>query len=590
MTTEAFTVGPVLSFRGSREGRWGVSALIGLARDEPAPEWQVDGQVCPPPLQLLDAVGTRYWRYDLSTSLRENERKVTFGRTHGAATWQFTVPARGQAPRMAYVSCNGFSSVAAMRKLAKPHSAMWSDLVGNHDRSLRNAEFRLDKEQLWHESRTQDRGLQRFHLLMMGGDQLYFDSIWEDIPELKEWVGLSRARQLDFVVSPDLDQTIADYFFSLYATRWLPARRRPWGPGPANGDAADAMARIPTIMMWDDHDIFDGWGSYSEPMQQCALFKTLFQHARRAFWVFQMQHAIAHLPPLQEIRTPGLTRKDPLFQPIAWRRHQDKDPLALPVLDQQPSFTFAHRIGPLAIIAADLRSERSRTQILGSASWERMQAWLDALPVNGQHAEDSCQHLLFLSSVPVMHPKLSLAEGFLGTFGQDHVLDSVTDDIRDHWTHDDHAGERKRLLESLFRTAEDKGLRVSIVSGDVHVAASARSYRNAASSNADTDIHQLTASAVVHPSLAGIGERIFLATLNNSARTRQGIDGQLNVEMLLFPGHNRFIMAARNWLALELDEASAHPTGQLWATWRCESVEGLSNHLLAIPAMIRPSG
>lgn len=71
----------------------------------------------------------------------------------------------------------------------------------------------------------------------------------------------------------------------------------------------------------------------------------------------------------------------------------------------------------------------------------------------------------FMSSVPVVHPKLTLAEAFLDNFGSDHVLDSSADDLKDHWTHDDHEGERLRLLETLFATAKAKQLRVAIVSG-----------------------------------------------------------------------------------------------------------------------------
>jgi phosphodiesterase/alkaline phosphatase D-like protein len=68
------------------------------------------------------------------------------------------------------------------------------------------------------------------------------------------------------------------------------------------------MARIPTVMMWDDHDIFDGWGSFSEPMQHSPVFQTLFNHARRAFWVFQLQRAVDDLPNLEERDRPNVSR------------------------------------------------------------------------------------------------------------------------------------------------------------------------------------------------------------------------------------------------------------------------------------------
>ena len=261
MAKDIFTVGPVLSFRGIVDGRWRVTALIGVTADTITPSLEIEGHPCTAPTLLLEHKKERYWRYDLSCVLQDTERKVAFGLGGGGPTWEFTVPGRGFAPRMTYVSCNGFSDPSGMRKLVKPENAVWADLVGNHDRSVRGPDFKLDKEQLWHEARTQDKGLQRFHLMLMGGDQIYFDSIWEDLPKLKQWVGLARSKQLTFAVTPTLDKEIEDYYFSLYAKRWLPSARKPWDAAIANGDAADAMARIPTVMMWDDHDIFDGWGS-----------------------------------------------------------------------------------------------------------------------------------------------------------------------------------------------------------------------------------------------------------------------------------------------------------------------------------------
>ncbi len=36
---------------------------------------------------------------------------------------------------------------------------------------------------------------------------------------------------------------------------------------------ADALACIPQVMMWDDHDIFDGWGSYPHALLTCSVFQ-----------------------------------------------------------------------------------------------------------------------------------------------------------------------------------------------------------------------------------------------------------------------------------------------------------------------------
>ena len=491
------------------------------------------------------------------------------------------------------MSCNGFSDPSSIRKLIKGENAIWADLLCNHDKQVRPDGYMLDKEQLWHESLTHDKNLQRFHLLLMGGDQIYFDSIWEDVKELKGWIGLPRDQQLEFPVSPELEARIEDYYLALYAGRWLPTGRGAWGGKSKTLDAAQAMARTPTVMMWDDHDIFDGWGSYSCEMQHSPLFKRLFHHARRAFWVFQMQHAADHLPELDLREDVRVRANDPLFKKIEWSKVLKSDALALPLLDQQPGFSFAHGVGPVQLLVADLRTERSHEQVLGPDTWSALKAWLKQIPENGRkHPGVGCQHLLFMSSVPVVHPKLTLAEAFLDNFGSDHVLDSSADDLKDHWTHDDHEGERLRLLETLFATAKAKQLRVAIVSGDVHVAAHGVAYRKDVGPQDNwAQVQQFTSTAVVHPSLVSVAERLFFHVLDSVGRITQNLDVNTSAEMLIFPQSNRRVLAARNWLAIELDTGAANASGsKLWATWRCETKDGLTNHLMAVEPTLMSVG
>ncbi len=587
MPRDIFTVGPVLSFRGTgADDVWQVTALIGVPLNTPPPALHLDGRPVADPVELLTHGGQTVLRYDLSCRQGADERLVTYGVAPDGPEWQFTVPGRDYAPRMAFVSCNGFSDPKVMRQLSRPQDAVWTDLVLNHDAGLRPAGYRLDREQLWHQQKIHDHGLQRFHLMLMGGDQIYFDSIWEDLPALKRWVSLSSDEQIRFPVTRTLERQIADYYLGRYAERWLPDGRARWGSGTVNGDAADAMARIPTIMMWDDHDIFDGWGSYSPTMQASALFQTLFRHARRAFWVFQMQHRLDDLPELAPPSRGDLTTDTPFFAPVAWSALRASDPLLLPILDDQPGFTSTHHLGPVSLVVADLRTERARTQILSQTTWSALQGWLATIRSDGRpaHPGQRCQHLIIMSSVPVMHPKLSLAEGFLDTFGQDHVQNGNADDLRDHWSHGDHEGERTRLLHALLQIAAQRRLRASFVSGDVHVAAWGSAYRRDVPPDANwAQIQQFTSSAVVHPAPTGMMERLFLAMLNNAASKRQSIDIQHSIEMMLFPGHDRYVMPARNWLALELDTAHDNPNGcRLWASWRCETATGFSNHLQAV--------
>ncbi|WP_373817187.1 hypothetical protein [Glaesserella sp.] len=125
---------------------------------------------------------------------------------------------------------------------------------------------------------------------------------------------------------------------------------------------------------------------------------------------------------------------------------------------------------------------------------------------------------------------------------------------------------------------------MTFVSGDVHVAAWGVLYKQDVAPKENwAQIHQLTSTAIVHPSLVSIMERLFLNVLNTVAKKKQALDVNLFAEMMLFPNANRYVMATRNWLAIELDNAPNNT--KLWATWRCESQDGFSNHLLAIDSI-----
>ena len=303
------------------------------------------------------------------------------------------------------------------------------------------------------------------------------------------------------------------------------------------------------------------------------MFQRLFHHARRAFWVFQMQHAIELLPPLTPRADVRVRDDDPLYAPIAWPRVLAGDKLALPLLDGQPGFSFAHQAGPVSLMVADLRSERSQEQVMGPASWDAMQRWLAALPAAARARAPPAVHV----PVPVVHPKLSLAEAFMDSFGQDHVLDSSADDLRitgPTTTTKASAGAWSRPCCAPPGTSAcaRPSCRATCV------AAWGVVYRkDVEPADNWAQIQQLTSTAVVHPSLVSVMERLFFHVLNSVAGSAQTLDVNLSAEMMLFPGSNRYVMAARNWLALELDEGA----GKLWASWRCETKESFTNHLLA---------
>ncbi|HEX8874283.1 MAG TPA: hypothetical protein VF780_06605, partial [Nitrosospira sp.] len=70
-------------------------------------------------------------------------------------------------------------------------------------------------------------------------------------------------------------------------------------------------------------------------------------------------------------------------------------------------------------------------------------------------------------------------------------LADLEDDLRDAWEHELHKTERRQLVELLFEAA-GRGLKISILSGDVHVSAAFRMSRGS------SVIYQLTSSAITY--------------------------------------------------------------------------------------------
>lgn len=106
--------------------------------------------------------------------------------------------------------------------------------------------------------------------------------------------------------------------------------------------------RLAQVNTWDDHDTFDGWGSYPPKLQNCPLFQAIFKQSQRFYSVFQLA-TTAQLAAADGFCVVPPTKDCP-----------------------HPALNFASQLGPsLAVVAPDSRSQRSKSQILsdGTFNW-----------------------------------------------------------------------------------------------------------------------------------------------------------------------------------------------------------------------------
>ena len=497
-------LGPVLQFLGCDAGQWRVSALWVQDSGDADPVCTAGGR--PVQVSQVPVPGTACtaWRVEFSVAQTAAAQDVAYsvgGESHG-----FPVPARDAMPALAYASCNGFSDPTLMKKVHEPN-AMWSRLGRVH-----TGADRID---------GQTHG--PLHLLLLGGDQIYSDAMWAVIPELKAWSALPRGKRFKAAFTVALRRKVEAYFSSIYLERW------------SQPEVAAMLAGLPTVMMWDDHDIMDGWGSYPQEQHQCPVYQGIFEVARAAFALFQRQ--ITGAPP----------------------------PATLPGQDHHNS---GLRIGALGLLVLDMRSERRPRsddtqgvllpeQVLSGKSWDAVYRWLDA-----QEAAGGLAHLFVMSSIPVVHPGLELIEKVLGILPGQQEME---DDLRDHWSSSPHRAERLRLIHRLLQVA-GRGARVTILSGDVHVAALGviESIRDEGGGGNARVINQLTSSAIVHPTSSAM--EVFV--LEHVARHVEQVDRGITTRMLDFPTTNRCVMARRNFLTLQPDAPGG--ANRYWANWWIE--------------------
>ncbi|MBI1206076.1 MAG: alkaline phosphatase family protein [Azospirillum sp.] len=475
-------VGPVLFFRGMQGSRWRVSALFVLSGATEPEDLRVDGvSLAVPPRHLFEWQGRHVWRFDFAVPRGRDDSTAGYG-FGDRRPWRFHVPGAGRLPRLAFTACNGAEDLDMLARLPAGRNERWVDLAGCHAKHP-------------------------FHLLLQGGDQIYADGVWQACPGLAAWQRLPRGQRCRSGFDDALAEQVMAYYFDLYVATW------------GQPELAAVLSSIPSVMMWDDHDIFDGWGSHPPPLQDCPVFSGIHAVARRQFSLFQLASAGREPPE------------------CIWGA-------------KLGSFTQGFRLGEIGIFAPDLRSERSPTRVLGPGSWRALPGWLERFA--------GCRHLLLMSSVPMAFVDLGAVEGLLNALPWRNRLE---DDLRDQWRSPAHRVEWLRLVRLLGDFSKRTGCRITAVSGEIHLGMAGRLR------GPGFELDQLVSSGVVHPP-PSTG---YAAALGWLGRGRSRPGGDCSVEILPLGGGQGRFLRARNWLDLAFET-----DGRLAARWH---VEGLATPL-----------
>lgn len=287
-----------------------------------------------------------------------------------------------------------------------------------------------------------------------GGDQVYADGV----PTLDIWKYLNKTMRKEAGKLLPTQEEMVSWYRDIYRGYWgFPAVQK-------------AYSSYPTYMIWDDHELKDGWGSDilkdrgSDELDEIfptrkknklsrADCRALLTRMRQAALQVYEEYQHAHNPP-----TPA----------------------------GQYDYSMLH--GCSGFYVLDGRGQRDinrqGSRILGEAQLRRFIDWLQA------RDPAVTPYVFVVSAVPLLHMKTAWVNDDSNAAFD---LADLQDDLRDAWEHELHDAERRAVLAALFGAAA-RGLKVCILSGDVHTSAVFRMTDPASKAV----IYQLTSSAITY--------------------------------------------------------------------------------------------
>lgn len=388
----------------------------------------------------------QFYRYEIELPLKDTEHTCKYsinGETE--PHFKFYVPAKTQNFNTISYSCNGFSLAVDSTKFK---GTLWYDIMQKHSKV-------------------------HYHVMLGGGDQLYSDAIKLFSPRVKEWIETSDPIKKRTMKVDDLFKREMGNFYLKEYLEW-------YGYGYWQGSTPKsrtmqrlfpvAMSTIPSVNIWDDHDTIDGFGSYPDRLMKTPVFSTLGNVSYKYYMLFQHQVSI--------------DEKEAHVNENQWVLSKNNGEFI-----KQKSHSVFTRLGPsIAMLGLDCRTERKLKSILPHSTYE-----IAFKRLTEEVKKKKFDHLYLMLGVPIAYPRLVMleyifsspllapikylskkkvvAKGLVNEFNGDVEL---LDDLNDHWCAHYHKKERNNLIAALQDWGAKYGVRITILSGDVHLAAVGR--------------------------------------------------------------------------------------------------------------------
>ena len=287
--------------------------------------------------------GCTFWRFNIEVELRDVQQRIAYRINRGPAMG-FWVPAKGHMMNIMFHSCNGFSSSINPNDFCGP-DPMWRDVLNTHQ-------------------------TKPFHVMIGGGDQIYNDSVSRESELFDHWLDIRDSEQKrNEPFSAEMQDQLETFYLERYC-KWF-----------SQGLFSLATSQIPMVNMLDDHDIYDGYGSYPNNFMSSPVMSGLGAVAFKYYMLFQHQSV---MPETEASEQSWIFGVEPG-----------------PYIKEQSRSIYMSMGAKVALLAVDCRTERTEHDIVQDKTWEKVMNRLYAEIRRGQ-----VEHLLVLLGVPIAYPRL----------------------------------------------------------------------------------------------------------------------------------------------------------------------------------------
>ncbi|KAI1264103.1 hypothetical protein F5Y18DRAFT_83994 [Xylariaceae sp. FL1019] len=533
----------------------------------------------------------QFYKYDVNLQMTETTERWTYAITShlGCTRYEFVVAGRSETGwRFVAHSGNDFAASTSQNERSKLGGLgfMWKDVL----------------------QKNVDCG--GFHVQLGLGDQIYGDRLWKEVPLLKQWLatqGKENRKNASWTARHEED--VSHAYFHFYTSHFDQPFLR------------EAFAQIPHICQIDDHDIFDGYGSYPDYMQNSQIFKNIGRIAVDMYLLFQ------HHTTLEMLR--NVSHDLDLFTITGQGWH------------------FVKFLGPaVVVVGADVRSERTQSRVLAGPTYQGLFPKIAMLP-------PSVQHCIWMLSVPLIYPRLDTMESLANTFATGkkavnagyNVLGKVTSSVagivggkevvaqgftqvkravgksglmgnvvnqfgdldigeilKDMWTHESKDLERTYLIRTLQGIAHQKGIRMTFLSGDVNAAGAGLVHDPSHPSDHKTMYQIITSPIVAAPAANYIlkmlhSNKTYYVPPNGQKSSGETLSDTKEDMMEIFhtdasgsPRELKKLMGRRNYVAFVAYDPEAIAGTQYSAAAQNGTNNGLSKLSLAVDYVVQGDG